>query len=127
MVPILGERPAQHALDGCAAILLGVVVVGLMNAIGPLLRADPFALAGWLAAALVINFGLVIATLWLCRRFAWRMALATGIYAGNRNIALFLIVLPPDVAAPLMIFVGCYQIPMYLTPFLLRRWHRTAA
>ena len=110
-----------------AAILLGVVVVGLMNAIGPLLRADPFALAGWLAAALVINFGLVIATLWLCRRFVWRMALATGIYAGNRNIALFLIVLPPDVAAPLMIFVGCYQIPMYLTPFLLRRWHRTAA
>jgi len=43
----------------------------------------------------------------------------TSIVAGNRNIALFLIVLPPEVAGPLMIFIGCYQIPMYLTPMVL--------
>ncbi|WP_299609507.1 hypothetical protein [uncultured Tateyamaria sp.] len=127
MVPRLGERPAQQALDGCAAILLGVVVVGLMNAIGPLVRAEPLELVWWLVAALVINFTLVLVTLWLCRRFGWTMSLATGIYAGNRNIALFLIVLPPEVAAPLMIFVGCYQIPMYLTPFLLGRFKQIAA
>lgn len=121
LMPRLGEPPARQALDGVAAILLGVVVVGLMSAIGPLLRTEPLVLAQWLMAVLVINFVLVVATLRLCRRMGWRMSLPTAIYAGNRNIALFLIVLPPDVAAPLMIFVGCYQIPMYLTPFLLRR------
>lgn len=119
--PGLGQAPAQEALDGCAALLLAIVVVGLMSAIGPLLRVDPWALASWLLAALVINFGLVIVTLRLSDLVNLKMPLSTAIYAGNRNIALFLIVLPEAVAAPLLIFVGCYQIPMYLTPILLSR------
>ena len=44
-----------------------------------------------------------------------------AIGAGNRNIALFLVALPPEVLAPLMIFIGCWQLPMYLTPLLLPR------
>lgn len=119
--PVLGQPRPSGALDGCAALLLAVVVIGLMSAIGPLWRSDPMALVLWLLAALAINFGLVVATLFLARRAGLAMGLATAIYAGNRNIALFLIVLPEAVAAPLMIFVGCYQIPMYLTPFLLAR------
>ncbi|MEL6800559.1 MAG: hypothetical protein AAFO80_11815 [Pseudomonadota bacterium] len=113
--PTLGS--AQATLDGIAALLLAIVVVGLMSAIGPLLRTDPGTLALWLAAALAVNFGLVLATLLATRS----KDIATAIYAGNRNIALFLIVLPEGVAAPLMIFIGCYQIPMYLTPVLLAR------
>ncbi|MEM0945942.1 MAG: hypothetical protein AAGK37_00940 [Pseudomonadota bacterium] len=119
--PTLGERQAQGALDGLAALLLAVVVVGLMSAIGPLARTDPATLGAWLLAALGINFGLVLATLFLCLRFGIAEPAATAVYAGNRNIALFLIVLPADVAAPLMIFIGCYQVPMYLTPILLGR------
>ncbi|MEO0701951.1 MAG: hypothetical protein AAFY80_07430 [Pseudomonadota bacterium] len=113
--PTLGS--AQATLDGIAALLLAIVVVGLMSAIGPLLRTNPGTLALWLAAALAVNFGLVLATLLATRS----KDIATAIYAGNRNIALFLIVLPEAVAAPLMIFIGCYQIPMYLTPVLLAR------
>ncbi|MEO1452482.1 MAG: hypothetical protein AAFV31_01555 [Pseudomonadota bacterium] len=113
--PTLGS--AQATLDGIAALLLAIVVVGLMSAIGPLLRTDPGTLALWLAAAFAVNFGLVLATLLATRS----KDIATAIYAGNRNIALFLIVLPESVAAPLMIFIGCYQIPMYLTPVLLAR------
>lgn len=120
-LPGLGKPSARDALDGCAALLLAVVVVGLMSAIGPLLRADPLALAGWILVALTINVVLVVATLRLALRAGWSIPLPTAIYAGNRNIALFLIVLPENVAVPLMIFVGCYQIPMYLTPMLLSR------
>ena len=46
--------------------------------------------------------------------------------AGNRNIAIFLVALPPEVLAPLMIFIGCWQLPMYLTPMLLPRLYRWA-
>jgi len=120
-VPRLGGTEAQGALDGIAALLLAIVVVGLMNAIGPLLRNDPLTLLLWLVTALAINFGLVVVTLRVFSSARLAMAVPTAIYAGNRNIALFLIVLPDDIAAPLMIFVGCYQIPMYLTPFLLSR------
>ncbi|SHH94084.1 hypothetical protein [Marivita hallyeonensis] len=120
-VPNLGDLRAQGALDGCAALLLAIVVVGLMSAIGPLLQDDPLALVLWLLAALAVNFVLVFVTLHVSRRAHLQMAVPTAIYAGNRNIALFLIVLPDEVAAPLMIFVGCYQVPMYLTPILLSR------
>ncbi|MEM8653351.1 MAG: hypothetical protein AAGF36_01290 [Pseudomonadota bacterium] len=127
LLPQLGKARAQAALDGCAALLLAIVVVGLMSAIGPLVRSDVAALLGWMAAAMIINIGLVASTLSVARRVPFKIPLATAIYAGNRNIALFLIVLPEAAAAPLMIFIGCYQVPMYLTPILLSRFqHRTA-
>ncbi|MEM9709877.1 MAG: hypothetical protein AAF871_13935 [Pseudomonadota bacterium] len=119
--PKLGEAYAKTVLEGIAAFLLGIVVVGLMSAIGPLLRSNPSALAIWIVIVLVINFGLVIGTFGFLQRRNAEMSVATAIYAGNRNIALFLIVLPENVAAPLLIFIGCYQIPMYLTPFLISR------
>nr|WP_281494206.1 hypothetical protein [Jannaschia sp. S6380] len=124
LLPRLGAPDAQAALDGAAALLLAVVVVGLMSAIGPLLRSDPLRLAGWLAVAFAVNLLLVAGAMAVCRRARLRAPVATAIYAGNRNIALFLIVLPPEVAAPLMIFVGCYQVPMYLTPVLIQHLDR---
>jgi hypothetical protein len=120
-VPRLGEEPTQKALDGVAALVLAIVVVGLMSAIGPLLRSDPLELFAWIVTALAVNFSLVSLTLLLSYRFGFKRPLSTSIYAANRNIALFLIVLPEEVVAPFMIFVGCYQIPMYLTPILLSR------
>jgi hypothetical protein len=119
--PNLRAPKPQATLDGLAAVLLGVVVIGLMSAIGPLARAAPLTLLMWVLAVIAINFGLVLVTLWLARSMRASIPTATAIYAGNRNIALFLIVLPPELTAALMIFIGCYQIPMYLTPFLLSR------
>lgn len=118
-LPSLGQKRSVAALDGLAAVLLAIVVIGLMSAIGPLARTDPVSLVGWMTAALAINVTLVTATLFFLRRRGSARAEATAVYAGNRNIALFLIVLPEAVAAPLMVFIGCYQVPMYLTPLLL--------
>jgi len=53
-----------------------------------------------------------------------RLAVPLAIIAGNRNIALFLTALPTPVTDPLLLFIGCYQIPMYLTPILLGRFYR---
>lgn len=121
LLPGFGGATKQKALDGLAALVLAIVVVGLMSAIGPLLRSDPLELLTWIGTALAVNFGLVSITLFMSRRLGLKMQMSTSIYAGNRNIALFLIVLPTEVVAPLMIFVGCYQIPMYLTPLFLSR------
>lgn len=82
---------------------------------------------GWLLAALAINIVLVVVTVRLLQARSWSIPVPTAIYAGNRNIAPFLFVLQKEVAAPLMIFVGCYQIPMYLTPVLVPRLQRRAA
>ena len=118
-------RPEAHpdrlrAIDGASAITLGVVVIGLMSALGPALRSEPQSVALWLAFAVAVNFSLQIA--------AWRLTGVAGyaIQAGNRNIALFLVALPPQVTDPILIFIGCYQIPMYLTPMVMARLYGRA-
>jgi hypothetical protein len=109
-------------LDGVAAILLSVVVVGLMSAAGPALLHRPAEFATWLGLAVLVNFGLQL----LAHRLVpvadeRRDRTGTSIVAGNRNIALFLFALPPEATDALLLFIGCYQIPMYLTPILLGR------
>jgi hypothetical protein len=107
-----------RATDGASAIVLGVVVVGLMSALGPALRSEPQTVALWLAFAVTVNFTLQV--------IAWRITGVAGyaIQSGNRNIALFLVALPPEVTDPILIFIGCYQIPMYLTPMIMARLYR---
>ncbi|WP_199526065.1 hypothetical protein [Rhodosalinus halophilus] len=119
-LPRLTDPALRPALDGVMAIAMSVVVVGLMSAVGPAAFEAP----GALLLALVLAGGVYAVQ----TAGAWRIAralvprdaaLALSIAAGNRNLALFLAAVPPEVAAPLMLFVGCYQIPMYLTPTLL--------
>lgn len=110
------------ALDGAMSISLAVVVVALMSAVGPALTGDPVTLLWWLLAAFAVNFGFQVAV-WRGLRAVGREndAIPAGVVAGNRNIALFLVALPAAVTDPLLIFIGCYQFPMYLTPILLER------
>lgn len=112
--------PARDALDGASAITLGVVVVGLMSAVGPALTNTPFYFGIWLLFAFVVNFGLQI-TAFLSVPVPAADRTATSIVAGNRNIALFLVALPAETMEEVLLFIGCYQIPMYLTPVLLKR------
>lgn len=111
-------------LDGMAALLLAIVVVGLMSAIGPMLREAPGALLIWLAGVMAVNLGLQLLSLMVMGRMLHLPeAVPVSIIWGNRNIALFLIALSPEVTDPLLIFIGCYQIPMYLTPILMKPIH----
>jgi len=47
-----------RAVDGASAVALGLIVIGLMSAIGPLLRNDPAQLCAWILAVFALNFGL---------------------------------------------------------------------
>ncbi|MCO5155292.1 MAG: hypothetical protein M9945_00865 [Aquamicrobium sp.] len=115
------------AMDGLAALLLGLVVIGLMSAIGPALVNDRPGLLAALAAAFALNMPIQLAVSALVARRQPSAAPAIGIVAGNRNAALFLSVLPAATIDELLLFIGCFQIPMYLTPFLLSGWFRRLA
>lgn len=115
-------------LDGLGVFSLAVIVVGLMAGIGPLLSADPLALAGWLLLVFAANFGLQFAAYGaVLRAYAPERVVQISLIAGNRNVALFLLALPPSVTEPLLPFIGCYQLPMYLTPLVLSRFYRCRA
>jgi hypothetical protein len=107
-----------------SAILMAVLVVGLMAAVGPALSRDPATLAFNLAVAFIANFGLQIGTFLILRRRDSEDAVPLAIVAGNRNIALFLTALPAAITDPILLFIGCYQVPMFLTPIILDRLYR---
>ena len=122
-----GSAPVLAAIDGTATIALGLVVIGLMVAVGPALRAAEAGFFITLGLVTVLNFGLQIAASLIVGRQDPALAAPLGIVAGNRNIALFLGVLPVGLVSDLLLLIGCYQIPMYLTPLILRRWYRVPA
>ena len=115
---------AVAAIDGLSAIAMAIVVIGLMSEAGPTLLQRPGSFAVWLAIAFAANFGLqILARLLLARSVPKGDMTAYSIIAGNRNIALFLVALPREITDPILLFIGCYQIPMYLTPLLMARFH----
>lgn len=124
--------PPRHAvraggiIDGISAIAMAVVVIGLMSRVGPALWGETGEFLVVLAYVFVLNFGAQIAVA-LILRHSGRAGLAPsmGVLAGNRNVALFLAVLPAETSARLLLFVGCYQIPIYLTAILLRGFYDT--
>jgi arsenite transporter len=120
---IKGTPRAILAMDGVAALLLGLVVIGMMSAIGPAFTGNPLGLAAALVVVFSLNMGLQLAASAIAAKRNPAAAPAIGIAAGNRNAALFLSVLPAQTADLLLLFIGCFQIPMYLTPFVLDRWY----
>ena len=124
LTPGLGQEGTQ-TLDGIIALMLAIIVVGLMSALGPTLHDTPLVVVKWLAVALGANLGLQLGTYFTLRALGQdEMAVPGAIVAGNRNAALFLIALPAANTEPLLIFLACYQIPMYLTPVLMARVYR---
>ncbi len=123
-------RPTEgqvKALDGASVLAFSFIVIGLMAALNPALRNDPWAVAGWALLAFTVSYVLQTLTLITLRRTVLHpVAGPLAIGAGNRNIALFLVALPPDILAPLMVFIGCWQLPMYLTPILLPGLYKKA-
>ncbi|MCP4314960.1 MAG: hypothetical protein GY789_02695 [Hyphomicrobiales bacterium] len=124
---VLLKKPGPaglSAIEGMAALTMAIMVVGLMAAIRPAITQNPGGLLLNLAAVFVANFGVQISFHLLLKNKMPQQSTGIAVSAGNRNIALFLAVLPAGVIEPMLLFIGCYQVPMYLTPILLRRFYR---
>lgn len=121
------KEQAIAAIDGCSALAMMVIVVGLMSSVGGTLTDNPLMFFRWLFVAFAINFGLQLLAFWgLGKTDLNTERVPFSIIAGNRNIALFLVALPSETIDPVLLFIGCYQIPMYLTPIILQSFYRRA-
>lgn len=109
------------SIDGLTTIMMAIIVTGLMTGFAEAATERPLEIATTLCVAFVANIGMQIV--------AWHglgffkipnSRAAYSISAGNRNMAIFLAALPLSITDPILLFIACYQIPMYLTPTLLR-------
>lgn len=114
----------KQQLDGIAALLLALMVMGLVSGVHEAWDRprDIVIIFFW---AVAVNVGLQLIGWQLAR---WRqspVAVSYAVLAGNRNIALFLTALPATSTEPLLLFIACYQIPMFLTPLLGAKYYHS--
>lgn len=121
------KRPdpqTERSIDGISAIAMALVVIGLMSRAGVALREQPLSFSLTLALACALNFGAQIAMALLVGKREGAATPALAITAGNRNMALFISVLPAATTDQLLLFIGCCQIPIYLTPLCMKPFYR---
>lgn len=111
--PINSEQKAL--LDGLSAFVLAFLVIGLMAAIHTAWDR-PLLILKTLLIATIVNFGLQLLGFVFDRIFGMQLPVTLGVMTGNRAVAILLTVLPVSVYQPYLLFIACYQVPMYLTP-----------
>lgn len=108
------------SVDGAVVWLVVLYGFGVMDGMLAKLMAEPAWVMGGLALAFAGNFGMNALTALAFLLAGRRLALAAGLLAGNRNMALFLAVLPAATDERILLFFALCQFPLFLSPFLLR-------
>jgi BASS family bile acid:Na+ symporter len=109
-----------RAVDGAVVLLVVLYGFGVMDGMQATLLAEPAWVAGGVALAFAGNFGLNLLTALAMRPLAGtRLALSAGLLSGNRNMALYIAVLPAATDPRILLFFALCQFPLFLSPFLL--------
>ncbi len=110
-----------RSVDGAVVLLVVLYGFGVMDGLQAKIIAEPAWVAGGVALAFAANFGLNLLTALAFLRIAGaRVALSAGLLSGNRNMALYLAVLPAATDPGILLFFALCQFPLFLSPFLLR-------
>ena len=117
-------RPLGPAIDGLMVWLVVFYGFAVMDGLLPLLLGDPAWVARATLAAFVADFGLNALTALCFAPFGRRVAGSAGLMSGNRNMALYLAVLPAAADPRIALFFALCQFPLFLSPFLLRGFYR---
>jgi BASS family bile acid:Na+ symporter len=112
--------PYGPAVDGAVVWLVVLYGFGVMQGLAARMLADPVWVALAAAAAFLAAFGLNLVTTLAFWPLGWGTAGASGLMSGNRNMALYLAVLPAAADPRLGLFFALCQFPLFLSPFLLR-------
>ena len=115
-------RLAQHgpAVDGALVWLVVGYGFGVMDGLSSRASADPGWVVQAMLAAFAVDYGLNLATTLALWRMGPVPAMSAGLMSGNRNMALYLAVLPASTDPRITLFFGLCQVPLFLSPFLLR-------
>ena len=120
---LIGRRRIEanaDVLDGISAIIMVVFAIVVVGGIEWLDFQDPARALPVLAAVFLANWGVHMAAVLvlLAGPGLSRRGGGVALMAGNRNLAIFLAVLPAEIAESLFLFLALYQLPIYLTPAL---------
>ncbi|KAA3632903.1 MAG: hypothetical protein DWQ08_02685 [Proteobacteria bacterium] len=121
--PRLAEALKRSApVHNGSVFFLCLFAIGIMDGIGARFVEAPGRMFSLLAAALAIHVVLFVAGALAFARSGASFALAAGLLASYRNLGLLLAVAGPLLPKDFIVFVAIWQVPMYLTPLVMRRF-----
>ena len=112
--------PFGPAVDGALVWLVVLYGFAVMDGLTARLIAEPAWFAQAVMVAFAADFGLNAATTLAFAPLGRRFAATAGLMSGNRNMALYLAVLPAAADPRVTLFLAICQFPLFLSPFLLR-------
>lgn len=112
------------AVDGLLVWLVVLYGFAVMDGLDARMAADPAWVVQAVAAAFIADYGLNLLTAGVFARLGTRAAASAGLMSGNRNMSLYLAVLPAAADPRIALFFGICQFPLFLSPFLLRPLYR---
>jgi BASS family bile acid:Na+ symporter len=115
--------PYGQAIDGAVVWLVVLYGFGVMDGLAARLLADPAWVLQATLAAFAADFGLNLVTTVAFLGMGKRAAASAGLMSGNRNMALYLAILPAAADPRIALFFALCQFPLFLSPFLLRRFY----
>ena len=113
-----------EATDGALVWLVVFYGFAVMDGLAARVAADPAWVIQAVIAAFAVDYGLNLLTTAGFRAMGARPAATAGLMSGNRNMALYLAVLPAAADPRIALFFGLCQFPLFLSPFLLRPLYR---
>ncbi len=113
-----------EATDGALVWLVVFYGFAVMDGLAARVAADPAWVLQAIIAAFMVDYGLNLLTTAGFRAMGARPAATAGLMSGNRNMALYLAVLPAAADPRIALFFGLCQFPLFLSPFLLRPLYR---
>lgn len=120
---MMGPRRLAHwgrSVDGAVVLLVVFYGFGVMDGILARMLAEPALVLGGIALAFAGMLTLNLVTALAFWAAGLRIALSAGLLSGNRNMALYLAVLPAATDPLILLFLVLVQFPLFLSPFLLR-------
>lgn len=115
----------MDVIDGVSSLIMVIFAIVVMNGVTMVHVQDPWEIIRVLSAVLIANWGSQLLTVLALLIFHFSAGMkisrqdgALALSMGNRNIALFIAILPPDTASILLLFFALYQVPVYLTPII---------
>ena len=112
------------ALDGLVVWLVVFYGFAVMDGLSARMAADPAWVLQAVLAAFAVGYGLNALTALAFTRLGATVAATAGLMSGNRNMALYLAILPAAADPRIGLFFGLCQFPLFLSPFLLRPLYR---
>ncbi|MCC7426099.1 MAG: hypothetical protein IT557_04280 [Alphaproteobacteria bacterium] len=113
-----------RAFDGGMVFLVAIYGIGVMDGVTATLLVRPWHVLGAALLAFAANGLLNLATSLICLPFGRVNGLTCGLVSSNRNMALYIAVLPADTAFDILMFFALSQLPVFLNPFLMRGFYR---